>query len=93
MADNKAANSPLSVTQTEAMKALMADSQFCKEIARGEASFMQMIDQAQRDLVKESNFQEVGAVVLAMKKIQDQILVIATKGRVLIKESTKDTPT
>jgi hypothetical protein len=81
----------LSVPPSAGMMALMEDPTFCKHIARSEESLMLLVNQLQRDIVCQDNAATVGYSVLAMKNVQDLVLVVAAKGHALIAQENKDT--
>lgn len=81
----------ISVRPSMGMLSLMEDPSFCKDIARSEESLMLLINQLQRDIICESNATTVGLSILALKNLQDVMLVVAAKGNVFISEENKIT--
>lgn len=84
----------LSVPQSVGMQELLEDPSLCKGIARNKEGIKSIICQIQLDISNEDNRDIVGPTIIALKNLQDMILLFAAKGDVLLhKEKEKDNKT
>jgi hypothetical protein len=86
---NKPASKPetgLSVSASVHMTALLEKAHVCKAISRSYDSLREVLMQLQCDITTEDNRDTVGPTILAMKHINDILLVFKTKGDVFIQQ-------
>jgi len=85
----------LSVPESVGMKELLEDTSLCKGIARNKEGLKSIICQIQLDIANEDNRDIVGPTIIALKNLQDIILLFSAKGDLLIsqeKEKENKTP-
>lgn len=83
--------SQIAVTKTVGMDALLADPTLCKTIYRALPAIKEVIIQIQLDITNETNRDEVGPTILALKHVHDTIRLIGARGGALVKTEEKQT--
>lgn len=71
--------SPLSVPLSIHMSALLADRRTLRAIRDAYPEIDKVLSQIQKDVVNESNRENVGYDMLALKRVQDVLLAFKTK--------------
>ena len=72
------------------MRNLLEEAYLCKEMSRIHHDIQRIFSQIMLDITTEENRDTVGPTLLALKHIQDVLLVFKTKGDVLISHELKE---
>lgn len=82
-------SSGLSVPASPGMSLLLGDSSLCKAVFRNFPDFQKILLQIQLDITNETNRDDVGPTILALKQIHDILLLFKTKGAVIVSAEQK----
>lgn len=78
-----------SIETSASMLALLDNSGLCRSIAVNGEHYREILAQVQLDAVTENNMNSIGSVMLALKKIQETILLFESKGRAIISQEER----
>jgi aldehyde:ferredoxin oxidoreductase len=78
-----------SVEFSASMLTLLDNVGLCHSIAVNGEHYREILTQVQLDAVTEDNMNAIGPTILALKKIQETILMFESKGKALIAQEEK----
>jgi hypothetical protein len=78
-----------SIETSASMLTLLDNPGLCQSIAINGEHFREILAQVQLDAVTADNMDSIGPVILALKKIQETILLFESKGKALIAQEEK----
>lgn len=79
----------LSVPPSLHMSELLGDRTLCKNVATIHADLERVLGQIQRDIVTNENRDTVGPTLLALKHVQDILMLFKTKGDMIITQENQ----
>lgn len=82
-------HSKLSVPKSIHMEKLLQDGTLCKNVATFGEDLSRILSQIQTDICTEENRDIIGPTVLALKHVQDTLLLFSAKGNEIIKKENQ----